>query len=121
MTLNKIDPIIINNVQQQTVEGVVHTSDKIRVAKDKKQKREQSFYKGIKDKLAKLNSYLKSKDIDITFAVGDDGMVIAHDKDGNIVKTFVEDEIDDLLNNMEQMAGIFIDLRKSLKIPINTS
>ncbi|HBM74935.1 MAG TPA: hypothetical protein DD429_05195 [Clostridiaceae bacterium] len=110
--LNKIDPVIISNVQQQTVDGVVHTSDKIRVAKDKKEKKGQSFQKSIKSKLAKLNSYLKSKGIDVIFAIDDDGAVTAYDKDGNAIKTFIEDEVDGLLSNMDQMAGIFIDLRK---------
>lgn len=112
ITLNKIDPVIINNVQQQTAEGVVHTSDKIRVAKDKRDKRGQSFYKTVKDKLARLNSYLKSRGIDATFAVDDNGMVTAYDGEGNVIKTFEKDEIDSLLNNLDQMAGIFIDLRK---------
>ncbi|KPU44677.1 hypothetical protein OXPF_17630 [Oxobacter pfennigii] len=112
INLNKIDPVIVNHVQQQTVEGVVHASEKTRIDKDKKEKKQQFSYKSIKDKLARLNSRLSSAGIDAVFEMQDDGSVVAYDKDRNIIKKFSKDELNNLLDNMEDMAGVFVDLKK---------
>lgn len=110
--LNKIDPVIINNVQQQTVEGVVHTSDKIRVSKDKNQEKDKKYQKKyIKDKLDRLNSILRTKGIDAEFKIDGD-YIVALNKDGEIIRRYEEDEFDKLFSNMEDLNGLFIDMKK---------
>lgn len=110
--LNKIDPTIVNNVQQQTVEGVVHTYEKTRVSKDPgKEKGNSSSHKRMKEKLDKFGSLLGTMDININFTIEDDN-IIATDINGNILKTYTKDEISDLFSRMEDMIGIFIDIKR---------
>lgn len=111
IVLNKIDHIIANNVQKQTAEGVVHTSEKILVTKDKKEKREDSPYKNKKDKLARLNSLLKAMNSEISFIL-DNGILTVVDKNGNIIRTYDKEALDDLLDKVQSMNGIFIDFKK---------
>ncbi|HBM81517.1 MAG TPA: hypothetical protein DD426_11910 [Clostridiaceae bacterium] len=111
VVLNKIDPVIVNNVRWKTAEEIVHTYDKTRVSKDKKQKKEnggQSQNKRMKNKMDKFNSLLKAMDIDVTFELGVDG-VTAVDKNGRAIKTYTKDAVVELFNKMHDMIGIFID------------
>lgn len=111
IVLNKIDHIIASNVQKQTAEGVVHTSDKIRVSKDKQEKKGQSSYKNNKDKLSKINAMLKSMGSEISFVI-DNGVLTVVDKDGNVIKTYEEYDLDDLLDKIQNTNGVFIDFKK---------
>lgn len=110
--LNKIDPVIVNNVQQQTADGIIHSSDRTRVSKDsKKENGGYSSNKKIKEKLAKFNSLLSIMELNITFNLDND-IITALDKDGNIVRKYTKDELTELFNKMGDMLGIFIDTRK---------
>lgn len=110
--LNKIDPVIVNNVHQQTVEGVVHTSDKTRVSKDAREKKNKySSSKKDKEKIDKFNSLLESMGIDLSLILEGSTINIV-DKDGKVVKVYNEDAVIELLNKMEDMIGIFLDTKK---------
>lgn len=110
--LNKIDPVIVNNVQQQTAEGVVHTTERTRVSKDKSRSRDgQGSRKGLKDKLDKFNALLETMDIDANFTIDGDRVTVM-DKSGSLIRTYDENAVVDLLINMEDMIGIFIDIKR---------
>jgi len=112
IVLNKIDPVIVNNVQQQTADGIIHSSDRTRISKDsKKESGGYSSNKKMKEKLSKFNSLLTIMELNITFNLNDD-IITAVDKDGNIVKEYTKDEIAELFNKMGDMLGIFIDTKK---------
>jgi len=110
--LNKIDPVIINNVHQQTAENVVHTYEKTKISKDKKEEKggKESRQK-IKEKLHKFNSILEVMGADIGLQLEEDG-VIAVDKNGKVIKRYTKDAIVELFNKMEDMLGVFIDTKK---------
>lgn len=110
--LNKIDPYIINTVRQQTAEDIVHSSQNIIVTKDKKEnKGNNPSNKRMKDKIGKFNSMLETMDIGVSFVIDGDLISVA-DKDGNILKRYNEDALIELFNKMEDMIGVFIDIKK---------
>jgi uncharacterized FlaG/YvyC family protein len=110
--LNKIDPVIVNTVHQQTVEGVVHSYEKTKVSKDKEKRRESSSSnRNMKDKLDGFNSLLEVMDIGVNFIFNDD-TITAVDKDGNVLKTYTKDAVIELFESMEDMIGIFIDTKR---------
>lgn len=110
--LNKIDPLIVNDVQKQTADGVVHSSERTRVAKDSKKKSGERYpNKKMKDKLDKFNHLLSEMGIDQNFIIDDD-CITAVDKDGNIIRKYTKEEIDELFVKMGKMIGIFVDTRK---------
>lgn len=110
--LNKIDPVIVNNVHQQTAEGVVHAYEKTRVSKDGKRDREkQPSHKDKKDKISKFNSMLKAMGLDMSFKLEGD-LVVMVDKEGNIINTYTDDQIEKLLQKMEDMMGVIVDTKR---------
>jgi len=111
VVLNKIDPVIINSVHQQTAEEVVHTSKKVKVSKDKEKKKDrESSYDGMKEKLQKFNSILELMDIDLSLLLDDD-CVSAVGKDGKVFKRYTKEALIELLNKMEYMIGVFLDTK----------
>ena len=110
--LNKIDPVIVNTVHKQTAEEIVHSSQNVRVSKDKKEnKGNNPSNKKMKDKIEKFNSMLEAMDIGMNFII-DGNLISVADKDGIILKKYNEDAIIELFNKMEDMIGVFIDTRK---------
>lgn len=110
--LNKIDPVIVSNVEKQTVEGIVHTKDGTKVSKDTKEKREgKSSYKGMKEKLDGFNSLLKGLGIDAELIIDEEG-IIALDKDGGVIKKYTKEALFELFSKMEYMIGVFIDTKR---------
>jgi FlaG protein. len=111
INLNKIDPVIINNVQQQTVEEVIHPSEKTKISKDKEREKGGQSYKGTKGKINKFNSVLSTMKINIMFVM-EGNSVMAVDEKGDVIRRYSSDDIDELLNRMEDMIGILIDAKK---------
>lgn len=110
VVLNKIDPVIINNVQQQTMEEVVHTSKKIRVSKDKKDSRDGKRQYG-NDKIEQLNSILETMDIDVRLQIQGDSIDVTAG-DGRVLKTYTRDAVEELFQKMEDMLGVLIDIKR---------
>lgn len=109
---NKIDSIIVNNVQRQTVEEVVHTSQKTFIYKDKKEKKDNnSSGRHTKEKLHKFNSIVEAMDIGIRLEM-DGENIVALDENGNIFRTYTSNDVMELLKNIEDMVGVFIDIKK---------
>lgn len=109
--LNKIDPVIVNNVQQQTAEGVVHTAQKTKVAKDgEKEKEDQNKKKKLKEKVDEFNSLLKSMDINVNLVIEGEELVVI-DMNGGVIRRYDKDALSDLFSKMENMMGIFIDIK----------
>lgn len=112
INLNKIDPVIVNNIHRQTTEGVVHNYEGIKVSKDAKEKKEGgSSGKKNKDKVVKFNSLLEAMGIDMRLIVEGD-TIVGVDGDGRRVKVYTREAIIELLNKMEDMLGVFIDTKK---------
>lgn len=112
-SLNKIDPIIVNEVYRQTAEHVVNNSEGIKVSKDKNLYKERQYpkRKKLKQKIKKLNELLKNMDVDLIFECNE-GVVVALDKDGNVIKTIAGDSIDELYEKIDTMQGILVDAKK---------
>lgn len=109
INLNKIDPVIINNIQKQTKDEVVHNFQGIKIAKDGNEKqRDSDFKKKMKKKLNRVNSLLKEKNINASFRIEGD-YIIALDGDNNILISYDKDRFEELSDKMETMIGIFID------------
>lgn len=110
--LNKIDPILVNNVQQQTAEGVVHAYEEARVFKDTNRGKDgRSSGKRMKEKLEKFSSLLKTMDIEVNFIIEGDS-IVALNMDGSVLRTYSHDEIAELFSRMKDMIGIFIDIKR---------
>lgn len=110
--LNKIDPVIINNVQKQTVEEVVHTYERTKISKDKKEEQGSGHSKKkAKEKVDKFNSILEVMGADMNLQLEGDS-VIAVDKDGKVIKRYTKDAVVELLDKMQDMIGVFIDIKK---------
>jgi len=112
VVLNKIDPVIVNNVHQQTAEGVIHTSEKTRVSKDGKQKKDnQPSNKRLKEKIDKVNAILAKQGKDISFMIDGD-YVNAVDGDKKVIKSYTKEAAVQLFDNIKELTGIFIDIKK---------
>ena len=111
--LNKIDPIIVNEVYRKTAENVVNNSEGIKASKDKNPDKERQYpnKKRLKQKLKKLNELLENMDVDLIFEFNE-GVVVVSDKDGNVVKTISGDSVDELYEKIDTMQGILVDAKK---------
>lgn len=109
INLNKIDPVIVNNIQKQTKDDVVHNFQGIKITNEGNEKqRDRNFKEKMKKKLGKVNSLLKEKNINVSFRIEGD-YIIAIDGDNNILRSYDKDSFEELSDKMETMIGIFID------------
>lgn len=109
INLNKIDPVIINNIQKQTKDEVVHNFEGIKITTDSNEKPgNRDFKENMKKKLNKVNSLLKKKNINASFRMEGD-YIIAVDGDNNVLISYDKDSFEELSDKMETMIGIFID------------
>ena len=97
--LNKIDPIIVNEVYRKTAENVVNNSEGIKASKDKNPNKERQY----------PNRKRLKQNLIFEF---NEGVVVVSDKDGNVVKTILGDSVDELYDKIDTMQGILVDAKK---------
>lgn len=109
INLNKIDPVIINDIQKQTRDEIVHNFEGIKITNDSNEKqKDREFKEKLKKKLSKVNSMLKEKNINASLRIEGD-YVIAVDKDNNVLISYGKDRFEELSGKLETLIGIFID------------
>lgn len=119
--LNKIDPQLVRQVKETTATGIVHKKDDVPIHEEDKDREEEKRkkkrdIKTIKEKVKKINDLAESKGLDIFFTLEAENfqlwIKVFEKNSDKCIRTFDENEIEEILNRMENLSGIIVDVKR---------
>src|SRR5690554_6648368 len=116
INLNRVDPNIIRQIQDQTLQQIVHTKREPSITREEEnqQRTDPLYWFKLKKRIKRYNGLLKKHHINIFLDVEEDEefflRVLERDS-GELIQIFSNDEVEELLMKLESFIGFFIDHR----------
>lgn len=117
--LEKIDPIIVKDVNDKTSNNIVHNKEGIIISQDndqEKKEQQRPDKKKIKQDINKLNELLNEEEVNIYLSVEEKNHAIIikvfEKNTDKLIRTFNEDEVIKLIESLNIFSGVLIDKKK---------
>jgi uncharacterized FlaG/YvyC family protein len=115
ISLERVDPNIMRQIKEQTLQEIVHTKREPGITKEEKNpdKSPLSILK-LKKKIKRYNGVLKKHHINIFLDVeeGEELFLrVLERESGELIQIYNDEEVEELLMKLENFIGFFIDNR----------
>lgn len=116
ISLERVDPNIIRQIRDQTLQEIVHTKREPGITKEEKNPEKSSHLSilKLKKKIKRYNGVLKKHHINIFLDVeeGEELFLRVLERDsGELIQIYNDEEVEELLMKLESFIGFFIDNR----------
>lgn len=118
--LNKIDPQLVKIVQEVTSPSVIHKKNDVPIFKEEKDRESKGKFqrslKKYKEKVKEINALLAENNIDIFLVLDTEKdllkVKVLDKTTDTCLRTFDENEIEELIKRLEDLSGIIVDVKK---------